>query len=228
MGRAAAWGGSEGAWARDDQRGLPDAVVALTVLSENGDSTAIALVGNEGLVGIESLIDGAMPHYAVVQCAGEGFRLKAQVMLEEFARSRPARLVLLRNIDALMMQIQQTAVCNRQHSIDQQLCRLLLTCMDRRQDNVITMTQEQLADMLGVRRESVTEHAHQLRDAGLIDGSRGHITILDRRGLERRSCECYAVLGKELDRLPAGRLVVQRRPIERESPVAATTLAAAV
>lgn len=205
------------------------AVVSLMVLSENGDSTEIAIIGNEGIVGIASLMAGAMTHCAIVQCAGEGFRLKVQAVQDEFARGGPARLILLRNLQAFIAQIQLAAACHRHNSVDQRLCRMLLMCLDRIQGNVLPMTQEQVAGRLGVRRESVTDHALQLRAAGLAHWSRNRITVLDRQGLEHRSCECYAVLRKERDRLLAGRSVVQVvRPIERHSFIAGPALVPAL
>jgi CRP-like cAMP-binding protein len=137
----------------------------------------------------------------VVQSAGEGYRLPAHIMKQEFERSGPVLHLLLRYTQALITQMAQTAVCNRHHSLDQQLCRWLLLSMDRLEGNELVMTQELIANMLGVRREGVTEGALKLQKAGLIQYARGHITILDRRGLEARTCECYAVVKKEYDRL---------------------------
>jgi CRP-like cAMP-binding protein len=145
------------------------------------------------------------PSRAVVQSAGMGCRLKAKVMKEEFDKAGPAMHLLLRYTQALLTQMAQTAVCNRHHSLDQQLCRWLLLSLDRLQGNELVMTQELIANMLGVRREGVTEGALKLQKAGLIQYVRGHMTVLDRKGLEARTCECYAVVKREYDRLlPAG------------------------
>ncbi len=178
------------------------AIVSLLYVMENGDPAEIAVVGNEGLVGISLFMGGgSTPSRAVVQSAGAGFRLKAQVMKAAFERGGPVMHLLLRYTQALITQMAQTAVCNRHHSLDQQLCRWLLLSLDRLAGNELTMTQELIANMLGVRREGVTEAATNLQKAGLIRYSRGHITALDRKGLEKRSCECYAVVKKEYDRL---------------------------
>jgi CRP-like cAMP-binding protein len=159
------------------------------------------VVGNEGIVGISLFMGGeSTTSRAVVQSAGHGFRLKAQVIKEEFNRA-PVLHLLLRYTQALITQMAQTAVCNRHHSLDQQLCRWLLLSLDRLQGNDLVMTQELIGNMLGVRRESVTEGALKLQRADLISYERGHIHVLDRQGLERRSCECYAVVKKEYDRL---------------------------
>lgn len=177
-------------------------IVSLLYVLEDGSSTEIAVVGNEGLVGISLFMGGgSTPSRAVVQSAGKGFRLKADVMKTEFERSGPAMHLLLRYTQALITQMAQTAVCNRHHTLDQQLCRWLLLSLDRLDKNELVMTQELIANMLGVRREGVTEAALKLQRAGLIQYARGHITILDRTGLERRSCECYAVVKHEYDRL---------------------------
>jgi CRP-like cAMP-binding protein len=169
---------------------------------ENGASGEIAVVGNEGIVGISLFMGGdSTPSRAVVQSAGHGFRLSAKVMKEEFDKSGPVLHLLLRYTQALITQMSQTAVCNRHHSLDQQLCRWLLLSLDRLPGNELVMTQELIANMLGVRREGVTEGALKLQNAGLIRYARGHITVVDRRGLEKRSCECYAVVKKEYDRL---------------------------
>lgn len=178
------------------------AVVSLMHITEDGETTEIAVVGNEGVVSISQIMGGGTTTIqAVVQCAGEGFQLKAQTMKEEFNRSAAVRDVLLRNTQALMTQMAQTAVCNRHHSVNQQLCRLLLLCLDRLQGKELVMTQESLAHMLGVRREGVTEVAGKLQKAGLISYTRGHILVLDREGIEQRTCECYAVIEEEYDRL---------------------------
>jgi CRP-like cAMP-binding protein len=169
---------------------------------ENGASAEIAVVGNEGIVGVSLFMGGdSTPSRGVVQSAGEGYRLPAQLMKEEFHKAGPILHLLLRYTQALITQMSQTAVCNRHHSVDQQLCRWLLLSLDRLQGNELVMTQELIANMLGVRREGVTESAHKLQKAGLIRYVRGRITVLDRKGLEGRSCECYAVLKREYDRL---------------------------
>jgi CRP-like cAMP-binding protein len=177
------------------------AIVSLLYVMENGDSAEIAVVGNEGLVGISLFMGGeTTPSRAVVQSGGQGFRMKAQALKDEFTQA-PALHLLLRFTQALITQTAQTAVCNRHHSLDQQLCRWLLLSWDRLQGNELVMTQKLIANMLGVRREGVTEAALKLQQAGLIHYSRGHIRLLDRAGLEQRSCECYAVVKKEYDRL---------------------------
>jgi len=178
------------------------AIVSLLYVMESGASAEIAVVGREGVVGISLFMGGeSTPSRAVVQSAGQGFRMKASAIQGEFNRSGPAMHLLLRYTQALITQMAQTAVCNRHHSVDQQLCRWLLLSMDRLQGNELVMTQELIANMLGVRREGVTEGALKLQKAGLIRYSRGRITVLDRPGLERRTCECYAVVKKEYDRL---------------------------
>ena len=176
-------------------------IVSLLHVMGNGASAEIAVVGNEGLVGV-SLFMGSesTPNRAVVQSAGQGFRMRPSVLQEEFKRA-PVMHLLLRFTAALMTQMSQTAVCNRHHSLDQRLCRWLLLSLDRLQGNELAMTQELIANMLGVRREGVTECALKLQKAKLIAYARGHITVLDRPGLEKRSCECYAVVKEEYDRL---------------------------
>jgi len=177
-------------------------IVSLLYVMESGASAEIAVVGNEGIVGVSLFMGGgSTPSRAVVQSAGQGLRLKATAMMQEFNRAGPVLHLLLRYTQALITQMAQTAVCNRHHSLDQQLCRWLLLSLDRLQSNQLVMTQELIANMLGVRREGVTEAAGNLHSAGLIDYRRGHITVLDRAALERRSCECYAVVKKEYDRL---------------------------
>ena len=177
-------------------------IVSLLYVMENGSSAEIAVVGREGIVGISLFMGGnSTPSRAVVQSAGQGFRLKANMMMQEFDRAGPVLHLLLRYTQALITQMAQTAVCNRHHSLDQQLCRWLLLSLDRLQSNELVMTQELIANMLGVRREGVTEAAGELHRAGLIDYQRGHINVLDRPGLERRTCECYAVVKTEYDRL---------------------------
>ncbi len=178
------------------------AIVSLLYVMENGASAEIAVVGNEGIVGISLFMGGgSTPSRAVVQSAGLGFRLTAEAIKHEFNRAGPVMHLLLRYTQALITQMAQTAVCNRHHSLDQQLCRWLLLSLDRLSGNELVMTQELIANMLGVRREGVTESALKLQQAGLIRYARGHISVLDRGGLERRTCECYAVVKKEYDRL---------------------------
>jgi len=178
------------------------AIVSLLYVMKDGASAEIAVVGNDGIVGISIFMGGeSTPSRAVVQSAGKGFRLNAQVVKEEFNRGGPVLHLLLRYTQALITQMAQTAVCNRHHSLDQQLCRWLLLSLDRLQGNELVMTQELIANMLGVRREGVTESALKLQRAGLISYSRGRISVLNRQGLEQRSCECYAVVKKEYDRL---------------------------
>jgi CRP-like cAMP-binding protein len=178
------------------------AIVSLLYVMESGASAEIAVVGNEGIVGISLFMGGeTTPSRAVVQSAGQGLRLKANLMLQEFNRAGPVLHLLLRYTQALITQMAQTAVCNRHHSLDQQLCRWLLLSLDRLNSNQLVMTQELIANMLGVRREGVTAAAGHLHQARLIDYQRGHITVLDRAGLERRTCECYAVVKNEYDRL---------------------------
>jgi CRP-like cAMP-binding protein len=178
------------------------ALVSLIYVTESGDSTEIAVVGNEGVVGI-SLFMGAetTPNRAVVQGAGVGYRLKAEAIKAEFSLSAAVMHLLLRYTQALITQMAQTVVCNRHHSVDQQLCRWLLMSLDRLQGNELAMTQERIADLLGVRREGVTEAAIKLQRAGLISYARGHVKALDRAGLELRTCECYAVVKAEYARL---------------------------
>jgi CRP-like cAMP-binding protein len=178
------------------------AIVSLLYVMENGASAEIAVVGNEGLVGVSLFMGGeSTPSRAVVQSAGQGIRLEAQSMKNEFNRAGPTLHLLLRYTQALITQMAQTAVCNRHHSVDQQLCRWLLLSLDRLEGDELVMTQELIANMLGVRREGVTEAALSLQQAGLIRYARGHITILSRAGLEKRTCECYDVVKKEYDRL---------------------------
>jgi CRP-like cAMP-binding protein len=182
------------------------AIVSLLYVMENGASAEIAVVGNEGIVGISLFMGGeSTSSRAVVQSAGLGLRLKAQTMKDEFNRAGPVLHLLLRYTQALITQMAQTAVCNRHHSLDQQLCRWLLLSLDRLEGNELVMTQELIANMMGVRREGVTEGALKLQQAGLIRYARGHISVLDRHKLEKRSCECYAVVKKEYDRLLPGK-----------------------
>ncbi len=177
------------------------AIVSLLYVMENGSSAEIAVVGNEGIVGISLFMGGeSTPSRAVVQSAGAAYRLDAATIKEEFNRA-PVLHLLLRYTQALITQMAQTAVCNRHHSVDQQLCRWLLLSLDRLQSNELVMTQELIANMLGVRREGVTEGALKLQKAGIVRYARGRITVLDRPALEARSCECYAVVRKEYERL---------------------------
>jgi CRP-like cAMP-binding protein len=178
------------------------AIVSLLYVLEDGASAEIAVVGYEGIVGVSLFMGGeSTPSRAVVQSAGLAFRLRAQLIKDEFSRSGPVLHLLLRYTQALITQMAQTAVCNRHHSLDQQLCRWLLLSLDRLHAPELVITQELIANMLGVRREGVTEAAANLQRAGLISYRRGHITVLDRAGLEQRTCECYAVVKKEYDRL---------------------------
>ena len=179
-----------------------DSIVSLLYVFEDGASAEIAVVGNEGILGISLFMGGeTTPSRAVVQSAGYGYRLKAQLLKNEFNRAGPVLQLLLRYTQALITQMAQTAVCNRHHSIEQQLCRWLLLSLDRLASDSLTMTQELIANMLGVRREGVTEAAGKLQRAGLIRYSRGRIDVLDRPGLEKTVCECYGVVKLEFDRL---------------------------
>ncbi|MBI3478950.1 MAG: Crp/Fnr family transcriptional regulator [Nitrosomonadales bacterium] len=183
------------------------AILSLHYVMENGASAEIAGVGNEGVLGISLFMGGnTTPSQATVQTAGYGYRLKARLIMEEFNRTGGRRSGTLHNLflrytQALMTQMAQTAVCNRHHSVEQQLCRWLLLTLDRLPSNELTITQELIASMLGVRREGITEAAGRLQLAGLISYRRGHITVLDRSGLESRVCECYAVVKNEFNRL---------------------------
>jgi CRP-like cAMP-binding protein len=177
-------------------------IISLLYVMEDGASAEIAIVGNEGMLGISLFMGGnTTPSRAIVQSAGHAFRLRADLLSTEFERYGPTMHLLLRYTQALITQMAQTAVCNRHHSVDQQLCRWLLLSLDRLSSNELTMTQELIANMLGVRREGVTEAAGKLQDAGLIRYHRGRIAVLDRHGLEARSCECYQVVKTEFDRL---------------------------
>ena len=179
-----------------------DAIVSLLYVLESGSSAEIAVVGFEGVVGISIFMGGgSTPSRAVVQSAGVGFRLRADAIKDEFERSGPVMHLMLRYTQALITQMSQTAVCNRHHSLDEQLCRWLLLSLDRLRGSDLVMTQELIANMLGVRREGVTEAALKLQKGGLIRYVRGRISVLDRPGLEQRTCECYAVVKKEYDRL---------------------------
>ncbi len=179
-----------------------DCIVSLLYVMEDGASAEIAVVGNEGIVGIALFMGGqTMPNRAVVQSAGLAYRLKGTLLNQEFDRSGAVQHLLLRYTLALLTQMAQTAVCNRHHTVDQQLCRWLLLSLDRLPSNELSMTQELIANMLGVRREGVTEAAGKLQRAGLIDYHRGRITVLNRPGLEARVCECYEVVRTEFERL---------------------------
>ena len=177
-------------------------IVSLLYVMENGASGEIAVIGNEGLVGVALFLGGeTTPHRAVVQSAGSGYRLKANIVKREFAMGGQLQRLALRFTQALIAQMSQTAVCNRHHNLDQQLCRRLLLSLDRLSDDKLVMTQELIANMLGVRREGVTESAGKLQKAGIINYKRGHITVVNRPKLGERVCECYAVVKKEYDRL---------------------------
>ncbi len=181
-----------------------DSIVSLLYVMESGASAEISVVGNEGMVGVALLMGGeSTPSRAIVQSAGHCYRLSGQRVKDEFNRHGELLSLILRYTQALLTQMAQTAVCNRHHSIDQQLCRWLLLSLDRLSDNNLVMTQELIANMLGVRREGVTESAGRLQDLGAITYRRGHITVLDRPKLEELSCECYDVVKKETDRLLA-------------------------
>jgi CRP-like cAMP-binding protein len=177
-------------------------IVSLLYVMEDGSSAEIAIVGNDGVVGIALFMGGeTTPSRAVVQSAGYAYRLRASLLKTEFKLGGTLQHVLLRYTQALITQMSQTAVCNRHHSVEQQLCRWLLLSLDRLRSNELTMTQELIANMLGVRREGVTEAAGHLQVAGLIHYSRGKITVIDRAKLEARACECYAVVQREYQRL---------------------------
>jgi CRP-like cAMP-binding protein len=177
-------------------------VVSLLIVTEDGGSAEIAVIGNDGCVGIALLLGGETTlDRAVVQIAGHAYRLPAEVVLREFKRGHAAQLLLLRYIQALMTQTAQTAVCNRHHTVEQQLCRWLLLTLDRVPSTDVVMTQELISNMLGVRRSGVTQAARDLQRAGLIEYERGHIRVLARERLEAHACECYAVVKRETDRL---------------------------
>jgi CRP-like cAMP-binding protein len=178
------------------------AIISLLYVLDNGDTAEVAVVGNEGVVGITLFLGGAtMPNRAIVQSAGEALRLSGKILQTEFNRGGNLHNLLLKFTLSMMNQMAQTAICNRHHTIDQQLCRWLLLSLDRLPTNELVMTQELIADMLGVRREGVTQAAGKLQAAGLIRYHRGHITVLNRPGLEARVCECYDVVRSEFDRL---------------------------
>jgi CRP-like cAMP-binding protein len=181
-------------------------IISLLYVMENGASAEIALTGNDGVVGIALVMGGeTTPSRAVVQSAGHAYRLSAANLKKQFEEGGPLQHLLLRYTQALITQMAQTAVCNRHHAVEQQLCRWLLLSLDRLPSNKLAMTQELIANMLGVRREGVTEAAGRLQASGLIRYSRGHITILDRAGLEAQVCECYSVVRKETNRLLPGK-----------------------
>ncbi|KKJ03510.1 Crp/Fnr family transcriptional regulator [Burkholderia gladioli] len=178
------------------------AIVSLLYVMEDGSSAEIAMVGHEGIIGVSLFMGGeTTPSRALVQSAGQAYRLEASILKAEFRRGNAMQRLLLRYTQALITQMAQTAVCNRHHSIDQQLCRWLLLSLDRLPSNRLKMTQELIANTLGVRRSGVTEAALKLQDAGLIRYNYGHIEVLDRPGLEKRVCECYGVVKREFDRL---------------------------
>jgi CRP-like cAMP-binding protein len=178
------------------------AIISLHYLLENGGSSEIAGVGNEGMLGIALFMGGgSTPSRAVVQTGGFGYRLPVRILMEEFDRAGPVMRLLLRYTQALLTHMSQTAVCNRHHTVEQQLCRWLLLTLDRLGNKELTMTQELISNMLGVRREGVTEAAGRLQAHGYISYRRGHITVIDRVGLEHHVCECYDVVKKEFGRL---------------------------
>jgi CRP-like cAMP-binding protein len=186
------------------------AIVSLHYVMESGASASVAAVGNEGMVGVSLYMGGdTTPSSAVVQTAGDAYRLERRLLKQEFERSGPTQRLLLRYTQALMTQMSQTAVCNRHHSVEQQLCRWLLVTLDRLPSDKIVMTQEMVAGMLGVRRESIAMAAGVLQQAGVVHGRRGHLTVIERAGLETRVCECYAVVKREF-----GRLLSDVRPRE--------------
>jgi CRP-like cAMP-binding protein len=179
-----------------------DAIISKLYLTKDGKSAEVSMVGNEGILGVSILMGGeSTPSHAIVQSSGSAYLWAAQLLKKEFDRQEELQNLLLRYTHALITQMSLTAVCNRYHSIDQQLCRWLLLSLDRLPSNHLTMTQELIATMLGVRREGVTEAAGKLQKAQVIEYRRGRITVLDRPKLEQMSCECYAVVRKETDRL---------------------------
>lgn len=188
-------------------------IVSLVYVTEDGASAEIAGVGNEGILGVPLYTGGeTMPNRAMVLCAGNAYRLKSRLLREEFNRAGVLQCLLLRYAQALMTQMSQIAVCNRHHSVEQQLCRWLLSSLDRVPSNELHMTQELIANTLGVRREGITEAAGKLKQAGLIDGHRGHVAVLDRSGLEKRACECYQVVKAEFSRLLPDAVAGQTSP----------------
>lgn len=197
-----------------------NSIVSLMYGMENGASTEVAVVGHEGMVGIALFMGGeTMPNRAVVESAGYGYRLKPRFLKEEVNQGGAALHLLLRYTQALITQMSQTAVCNRYHTLDQQLCRRLLLSLDRLHTNELVMTQELLSNMLGVRREGVTEAAGKLQRAGLIQYSRGRITILDRAALEERVCECYGVVKKEYERLLPAMKIARQHCVPARFPI---------
>lgn len=179
-----------------------DSIISMLYVMEDGASAEISVVGNEGILGTALFMGGeSTPSRAIAQSAGSAYRISCQKFKEEFSRHTEMHILLLRYTQALITQMAQTAVCNRHHSIDQQLCRWMLLSLDRLPSNNLVMTQELIANMLGARRESVTEAAGSLQKRGIISYQRGHIKVLDRVRLEQLSCECYAVVKKETDRL---------------------------
>jgi len=201
-------------------------IVSLLYVMVNGASAEIAITGNEGLVGISLFMGGeSTPSRAVVQSAGEGYRLKARTLKREFALGGQLQHLSLRFTQALITQMAQTAVCNRHHSVEQQLCRWLLLSLDRLAGNELSMTQELIANMLGVRREGVTQAAGKLQEQGMIQYARGRIIVLDRAKLERQVCECYSVVKKEYDRLLQYGIVAApkaRAPAKKRAPMTGT------
>ena len=182
-----------------------DCIVSLLYVLEDGASTEISIVGNDGLIGIALFMGGeTSPRRAVVQSAGYAYRMLGKTLNELFHRNETIRLLLLRYTQALITQMAQTVVCNRHHSVDQQLCRWLLLSLDRLPSNELTITHDLIASMLGIRREGVTEAVNKLQRVGVINHSRGHITVLDRPALERLTCECYSMVKRETDRLLHG------------------------
>jgi CRP-like cAMP-binding protein len=193
------------------------AIVSLLYMTSNGSSSNVAVVGNEGLIGVSSFMgDDTAPSRAVVQSAGHAYRLSGTIIKQEFMRGGAVQRALLRYTHALLAQTAQTAVCNRHHSLEQRLCRWLLS-LDRSASNHIVMTQELIANMLGVRREGVTEAAGKLQNAGMIEYRRGHITILNRAALEGRTCECYAIVKLKCDDLAPKPLVVQTMAVSKSA-----------
>ena len=185
------------------------AIISVLHALENGSSAEVAAIGNEGLAGISIFMGGGTSSSScIVKSAGIGYRIKSNVLLEEFNYSVPLMHLFLRFTQALITQITQTAVCNRHHLLEQQLCRLLLINLDRLSGNQLHMTQELIARLLGVRREGITEAALKIQSAGYIKYARGHVTILDRLGLEKRSCECYKVVKTEYQRLLPERIAI--------------------
>lgn len=190
-----------------------DTVVSLHYILDSGASSEFAVVGNEGVVGASLLLGvTSMPSRAMVQNAGHGFQIGSQAIRDEFERAGPVRHLLLRYMQALLTQTAQAAVCNRYHAVEQQVSRFLLERLDRMPQDELVMTQEQMANLLGVRRESVTNAATRLQETGLVRYGRGHIAVLDRQALEQRSCECYAVVKREFTRLLSGPSAPQREP----------------